>query len=194
MNTTMQMGEGNPIGTAHEDGTGNVDKIRDILFGGQMRDYDQRFRRLEETLLRESNEIREMTKQRLDALEAYIKREFEAQAQRLRAERDERNSAFQQAARELHEIHENLSRRLNESNDAVSETSRSIREEILSRSTSLLQEMQHRHREGNENLERHVSQLRSDKADRTSIAALLNEMAMRLTGDFRLPEAPPEPQ
>ncbi|BDC52529.1 hypothetical protein F183_A48440 [Bryobacterales bacterium F-183] len=192
MNNTMQMGEGNPLGVGNEDGTGNVDKIRDILFGGQMRDYDQRFRRLEETLLRESNEIREMTRQRLEALEAYVKREFEAQAQRLRAERDERNAAFQQAARELHEIHENLSRRLNEANDAASETSRSIREEILSRSTSLLQEMQARHRESNESLERHFSQLRNDKADRTSIAGLLNEMAMRLTGDFRLPDTPPE--
>ncbi len=32
---------------------GNVDKIRDILFGSQMRDYETRFARLEESLLRE---------------------------------------------------------------------------------------------------------------------------------------------
>ena len=30
--------------------TGNVDKIRDILFGSQMRDYDRRFSTLEERL------------------------------------------------------------------------------------------------------------------------------------------------
>ena len=27
---------------------GNIDKIRDILFGGHMRDYDKRFKRLED--------------------------------------------------------------------------------------------------------------------------------------------------
>ena len=31
-------------------GAGNVDKIRDILFGNQMRDYEARFSRLEESL------------------------------------------------------------------------------------------------------------------------------------------------
>src|SRR5947209_6262346 len=40
-------------------GAGNVDKIRDILFGTQMRDYDSRFARLEETLVKENAEIRE---------------------------------------------------------------------------------------------------------------------------------------
>ena len=33
---------------------GSVDKIRDILFGAQMRDYDRRFTRLEERLLKEA--------------------------------------------------------------------------------------------------------------------------------------------
>jgi len=35
-------------------GAGNVDKIRDILFGSQMRDYESRFARLEETLIKET--------------------------------------------------------------------------------------------------------------------------------------------
>ena len=41
--------------TAHDTGAsdtsaGNIDKIRDIIFGSNMRDYEQRFARLEETL------------------------------------------------------------------------------------------------------------------------------------------------
>ena len=36
--------------TAVDDMDGNVDKIRDILFGGQMRDYEQRFADLEKRL------------------------------------------------------------------------------------------------------------------------------------------------
>ena len=56
---------------------GNVDKIRDILFGSQMRDYEARFARLEETLVKETVEIRETSRRRFEQLESYIKREFE---------------------------------------------------------------------------------------------------------------------
>ena len=40
-----------------------------------------------------------------------------------------------------------------------------------------------------ERLARESQELRTDKTDRASLAALLTEMAMRLTDDFRLPSA-----
>ncbi|HID35882.1 MAG TPA: hypothetical protein EYP39_00670, partial [Ghiorsea sp.] len=52
---------------------GNVDQIRDIIFGSQMRDYEQRFVRLEERVLNEADALRSETNNRLDALETYIK-------------------------------------------------------------------------------------------------------------------------
>src|SRR3954469_20958009 len=82
-------------------GAGNVDKIRDILFGSQMRDYEVRFARLEETVAKENNEIRETNRRRFDQLEAYIQKEFEALQNRLRVERDERTDGSGQHAREL---------------------------------------------------------------------------------------------
>lgn len=188
MNPATQMSEEqNRSEQLTGEGTGNVDKIRDILFGGQMRDYESRFKRLEENLVRESAEIREMTRQRLDALEEYIKKEFESQTHRLKAEREERTSDVQQQERELRDLSQNLTRRLTEANDLAAETSRSIRSEILSRSNSLLQELQNRHQEASTTLDRHVSELKDAKTDRATLAALLNEMAMRLTGDFKLP-------
>src|SRR5215210_3122558 len=66
--------------------SGNIDKIRQILFGGQMRDYEKRFSRLEERLLKESADLRDETKKRFDALEAFVRSEFEALSERLVAE------------------------------------------------------------------------------------------------------------
>ena len=37
-----------------EQGAASVDKIRDILFGSQIKNYESRFARLEETLARET--------------------------------------------------------------------------------------------------------------------------------------------
>ncbi len=45
-------------GAARGDEVNNVDKIRDILFGNQMRDYDAKFARLEERLQAEAAELR----------------------------------------------------------------------------------------------------------------------------------------
>ena len=71
-------------------GAGNVDKIRDILFGTQMRDYEARFARLEETLVKETVEIRETNRRRFEQMEGFIKRELESLQTRLKSERDER--------------------------------------------------------------------------------------------------------
>ncbi|MEO5721011.1 MAG: hypothetical protein ABIR71_06025, partial [Chthoniobacterales bacterium] len=62
----------------------NVDRIRDILFGSQMRDYDGRFQRVEERLVREAAELRGDLQKRLEALEAYMKGEVESLTHRLR--------------------------------------------------------------------------------------------------------------
>src|SRR5579862_6649484 len=53
-------GEGSP---------GNIDKIRDILFGSNMRDYEMRFARLEEALKKESSDLRDTTRHNLESLE-----------------------------------------------------------------------------------------------------------------------------
>lgn len=75
-----------PKGSAEEAAPGNVDKIRDILFGSQMKDYETRFNRLEETLLSQTSDLRESTRKRLDALENYLRKELESLQSRLKAE------------------------------------------------------------------------------------------------------------
>ena len=45
----------------------NVDKIRDILFGSNMREYEKRFARLEEKLTKSSEALRDDLKKRFDS-------------------------------------------------------------------------------------------------------------------------------
>src|SRR6202453_5406821 len=56
----------------------NVDKIRDILFGSQMRDYEKRFVRLEDTVTKAIDTLREDMTKRLDTLSNYIKEETDS--------------------------------------------------------------------------------------------------------------------
>ena len=40
-------------------GGASIDKVRDILFGVQMRDYDKRFARLEERMLKDTSDLKD---------------------------------------------------------------------------------------------------------------------------------------
>src|SRR5450432_3265446 len=75
------------------DRAGNVDKIRDILFGSQMRDYDKKFAHLEERLLKESADLREDLKRRFESLESFMKSEVVILSDAQKAEKDARDEA-----------------------------------------------------------------------------------------------------
>jgi len=165
-----------PRPMAEPQGAGNVEKIRDILFGPQMRGYEQRFARLEETLMKESADLRESTRKRFEALEAYIRKEFEALENRLRAERDDRSHAD-----------DSLAKRIGELDDQTSAAQRELRGALLEQSKNLGNEIERRHQEMAATLERRFQELRRDKTDRAALAALLTEVAMRLNDDFQVP-------
>jgi DNA repair exonuclease SbcCD ATPase subunit len=165
----------------------NVDKIRDILFGSQMRDYDTRFARLEETLLKESSDLRETTRKRLDALEGYIKKELESLSARLKSEREERSTSFKQLSKDLKDLGEDLSQRIGELQDHSSEAQAELRKEILEQSKNLADEIYSKEQEITSLLERRFQELRNDKTDRSTLASLLTEVALRLNNEFRIP-------
>ena len=85
------------------DETGKVDRIRDILFGSQMRDYDGRFQRLDERLTREAAETRADTQKRLEALENFMKGALESVTNRLNTEHSARGQRVEKLARDLAE-------------------------------------------------------------------------------------------
>ncbi len=102
--------------------TSNIDKIRDILFGVQMRDYEKRFSRLEERLLKESSDLRDDTRKRFDALEAFVKSEVEALSERLLAEQRNRDESVQNLSRELQDTGKSLERKLGQFDEQTART------------------------------------------------------------------------
>jgi len=168
---------------------GNIDKIRDILFGSNMRDYDARFARLEESLMKEAAELRESTRRRFESLEAYVRKEIDSLQSRLKTERDERSEASSQHSRELKEASEAIHRKIRDLDDHGASVASDIRQEILNSSRNLMDELRARHDEISALLERRFHELHHSKTDRAALAALLTEVAMRLNDEFRIPGA-----
>jgi hypothetical protein len=167
---------------------GNVDKIREILFGGQMRDYDKRFSRLEERLIRESTELREENRKAVEALETFVKKELEALIGRLQNEQQSREGSIQSVTRELHDTARTLETRLAQFDNQTTSAHRDLREQILNQSKALNEEMRRRYEDVSSLIEREVSGLNNQKTDRAALSSLFTELAMRLNQDFNLPE------
>ena len=166
-------------------GGGNLDKVRDLLFGGQMRDLDRRFSRLEERLVKETADLRDEVRKRLATLEGYMKAEVDSLSERLRAEQDGRASADQDLGRDLRGTAQQFDQKLSQLDELVARGQRELRQQLHSQHQELSDELRRRFEDVLERLGREAGELRGDKTDRKALAALLTEMAMRLNGDLR---------
>ena len=168
-------------------GTASLEKVRDILFGSQMREVDRRFARLEERLLKETRDLREDVRKRLDALEQYASKETESLAEQFRHEQTDRAESDAKLARELADTARTFERRSAALDEQVSRSHREIRQQMLEQHQRLTDDLRERIDEVLGVLARETGELRNDKADRLALASLLKEMALRLTDEFRLP-------
>ena len=164
---------------------GSIDKVRDLLFGGQLRELDRRFARLEERLVKETNQLREDIQARIDALEAYARRESDSLGDQIRAEHQDRVDAHDGLARDLKETARSQERRTTALDEQTSKAQRELRQQMLEQHQRLTDEIRRRTDDLLATLTRESQALRSDKTDRSTLAALLNEMAMRLTDELR---------
>ena len=172
---------------AHAQTAADLDKIRDILFGAQSRDYERKFSTLEERLLKESAELRNDLKRRFDSLEVYIKKEIEAVTDRVKAEQAERADSITELSRELKDLVKNLDKKTGHLEEQASKAQRELRQQLLDQSKSLSEDMQTHHKELSVALDHAVEQLRTEKTDRASLAALFMEASMRLNNEFKIP-------
>jgi hypothetical protein len=172
----------------------NLEKVRDILFGAQLRDSEKRFSRLEERLAKDVSELREETLKRLDSLEAFIKKEVQSLLERAKSEQVQRTESDKDLAQQVKdlgqqskELSKEMGKRVSELDDKTSESDRGLREQILEQSKSLRDEVVRSGQELSLAVHSAASELRESKADRAVLADLFTEIAMRLTSEPKPP-------
>jgi uncharacterized membrane protein YccC len=171
------------------DESGNVDRIRNILFGSQMRDYDGRFQKLEERLAREAGELRSDLQRQLQALETFMKGETESMTNRVKTEQTERVQATQQLAHEMGETVKGLELKISNLDSQAAKDIRDLRAQLLEQAKALGDEMKEKHDQMKGRLEHEAGQIRDAMTGREALAEMLTEVAMRLKNEFRVPGA-----
>ena len=171
------------------DEAGKVDRIRDILFGSQMRDYDGRFRRLDERLAREAAEARSEVQKRIEGLENFLKSEVQSLTHRLNSEQSERGNAIDRLAHDLAETARHLEGKIKNLDEQSAHEMHELREQLLEQSKALTAEIKDKHDQMKAGLEQEAGQIRNAMTGRESLAEMLSEVALRLKNEFRVPGA-----
>ncbi len=162
---------------------GNIDKIRDILFGNQTRDYEKRFVRMENQLTQEAAELKSELLKRIDSLEIYIKQEIKDINQRLKNETNERADATTMVQRELKEAVESLNKKLLQEEENLAEKSTELRNQILDQSKQLSEDIMAKYDKTSSNLKMTAEELDDAKVNRSDLSGFFLDLAMRVSGD-----------
>jgi uncharacterized protein YaaN involved in tellurite resistance len=176
-----------PAGELSE--SGNIDKIREILFGTQSREFEKRFLRLEERLAKESNELRDEIRRRFETIESYTRKETELLGEQLRREQAERGENLGLLSRELSDLGRALERKIAQVDELMTGSCRELRQQILDQAKSSAEEIRQKYETLSAVLDRQVQELRHEKTDRSALAELFTELSLRLRNEFKLPPA-----
>ena len=165
------------------DGAGNVDQIRDILFGNQMRDYDRRFQRLEEGIRKEVADLRDDTKSQLEALEEHLRKEMADVRAALARESKDRVEADRKLGDDLKKTSDETYERIRELESDLDARAAELRDQILAQSKALSEDIQSRDDRLSAELSQTANELQESKVDRGTLAQLLVDVAMRISGE-----------
>ena len=161
----------------------NVEKIRDILFGNQIRDFDQKFTQLQDQLSKELNDLRSASKMRLDSLENFVKSEFESLNSRLEGEKKLRTSELEDVSDQLEKQLKLLQGKFLEQELQNNDSARALRQLLLEQSNELFDMMTQKQAEDRELLKRIRDEINTEKVDRSALSSLFTELALQVSGN-----------
>lgn len=153
--TPVEQGSADGVGAASLD---EVSRIRDIIFGANMREYERRFAALEQRMMHELSTLRDDMIARFEQSAAATNAEFARLHERVSSEVQQLHARVQSETDSRHSADNDL-------HDAL----RRAMDEADQRSSELQALLEHRARE-----------LRNDKTDRHQLGALLRQISETL--------------
>jgi hypothetical protein len=172
-----------PNGTNGPGEASGVDKMRELLFGNQMQDYDKRFSVLEDRFQLRLRDLESESSRSLTSLEATIKKQLESVAGQFREEKDLRTDADKELERSLREQTQALEKRLAQISDQLARQGREFTESLGHEVQGLRDEMRRRQDDTRVTIERMFAELSNVKTDRNLLAGLFVEIAKCLNQD-----------
>lgn len=168
--------------TAAEAQPESLDKVRDILFGGQMRAVESRLQGLEERLRSDNEALRADFVKQVESLDAFIRSEVQLLGDRLAAERAKRTEELKSLAAEIKEAIRALEKRHLKLEEASNLADAGLRDQLLLQAERAAAELTRLGEHLTAELKRSYHELKTTKTDSAALSGFLSELAARVGG------------
>lgn len=167
---------------------GNIDQIRDIIFGAHLREYTSRLDKAESDISAIQQDVRE----RLSDLKLTLSNELRTAVESIDKRLKTISTSAQEEAADLRQQFDRLNRKFTSSIENLDETVEAqrvaLRDELAQTRDNLQNDTRELRSLVLEELDRQFSILREDKLSKDDLAELLFELGMRLKGSEFVPE------
>lgn len=184
--TKTRKGASPTNGTATADATPeSLDKVRDILFGGQMRAVESRLQGVESRLLRGQEALRADFTRQLTALDGTLQKEVQSLGERLSGERTRRTEELKALSADLKDALKALEKRHLKLEESSGMADADLREGILQHSKAVTSEITRLSERLTGELNRSAQELKAEKLSIASLAGMFGDVASKLAAEAR---------
>ncbi|PLS68037.1 MAG: hypothetical protein CV045_10145 [Cyanobacteria bacterium M5B4] len=170
------------------DKLGNIDQIRDIIFGSHLREYNSRFEKLESDLSNVHQELRDRIHELKVSFTTELRIAVEALEKKLRTLQTTAEAERNDLRQQIERLNRKSSSSIEKLTEDLEQASATLREEIIETKDKLQEDARSLRLYVQEELERRLSALSGNKVSRDDMAEILFELGMRLKGTEFVPE------
>jgi uncharacterized phage infection (PIP) family protein YhgE len=164
------------------DRLGNIDQIRDIIFGPQLREYNRRFEKIETSLSSLQEDVRSRIEETKNTLSAALRTAVESLEKKIRSLNANAQEEWGNLRQQLEHIDRKFSNSLETLSGEVEANTKSLREDLSQTRSKLQDDIRILKTQIYEELDRRLSLLGDVKVSRDDMAEILVELGMRLRG------------
>ena len=161
----------------------NVDKIRDILFGNQIREFDDKFSQLEQRMSAEIAGLRQENALQIDSLKTFVESEIEILTSKLAGEEKSRINELDNLESELKKVGRQMDEKISDVGASLDAQSRDINQKLLKQSQDFNAEVTNQTDITRKRMDDYKRELTNSKVDRSVLAEMLNTLALQINAE-----------
>ncbi len=159
---------------------GNLEKVRDILFGAQSREFEHRFATLESQLREESTALRAEVSHSLKDLKHYLNTEMKRVSEQFQKEQTARTSEVSDVRSVIKQLGKTLEERLSGLDSKASQQFSTIEVNLTQQKQELSENYSEKYVQLQAQVDQGFQELKADKTDRVVLSEMLMDLAQRL--------------
>ena len=161
-------------------GLGDIEKVRDILFGKYVANFEERFANLESRLEGDVDQLKNKLVNKLEGMDDKVNRSLAKLDERIEQENAERDAGFSDMQKGLSEAEKSLQHSISLMEDQASQELVEMRKTFKANQEELIDQLTVAQKSLMSEITSQKEQLELDKVGRQSLALLLDEMAVKL--------------